>query len=97
MADEHKNEEAAVSLSLSVQDWGWLLNYVLTGVRLQLRSDSPARIQVERIVAHLDGQYHYRCHKVTQAAGTVTDAANVVLDKMKVLDQPEPIELENDE
>ena len=91
MADERKDEEAEVSLSLSVQDWGWLLNYVLTGVRLQLRSDSPARIQVERIVAHLDGQYHYRCHKATQPTGTVTDAATVVLDEMKILDPPEPI------
>ena len=60
MADEHKNEEGAVSLSLPREDWKWLLNYVLTGVRLQLRPDSPARMQVERIVAHLDGQCHYR-------------------------------------
>ena len=63
MADKHESKEAEVSLSLSMEDWGWLLNYVLTGVRLQLRPDSPARIQVERIVAHLDGQYHYHRHK----------------------------------
>ena len=83
MADEHENKEAEVSLSLPRDV-------------LRLLDALPA---TEPMLALIAAHLVERCRrqKAAQAVGTATDAATVVLDEMKFLDPPEPIELEDDE
>ena len=86
MADEQESKEAEVSLSLRMEDWDWLLNYL----KVQLRARTAGTPSVcSMLVSQLDKQLYH--HTAAPAAGTATDAATVVLDGMKILDPPEPI------
>ena len=85
-ADKHESKESEVSLSLPMEDWEWFLAHLATQY-YECASETPVDKQREAwLVGLLVGRLH--CHKAAQAAG--------VLDEMKILDSPEPIELEND-
>lgn len=80
---------ADVSLSLPREDWEWLLGH-LAGQYYACSIEVPKDKQRE---AWLGGLLFgkLQLQKAAQAAGTATQAANVVLDEMKYLDPPEPI------